>query len=59
MIAWAGGGQNGLGGILWGVEGAEPAGAGADVVEVRGAVCVGLGPFAAEDGAEAVTGVIR
>jgi len=35
------------------VEGAFPAGAGADVVEVGGAVCVGLGPFAAEGGTEA------
>jgi hypothetical protein len=35
------------------VEGAFPAGAGADVVEVGGAVCVGLGPFAAEGWTEA------
>ena len=33
--------------------GAEPAGADADVVEVGGAVGVGLGPFACEGGAEA------
>ena len=32
--------------------GAEPAGADADVVEVLGAVGVGLGPFASEGGAE-------
>lgn len=35
------------------VHGAGPAAAHVDVVEVRRAVCVGLGPFAAEGGAEA------
>lgn len=40
-----------------GVHGAGPAGADVDVVEVLGAVGVGLGPFAAEGGSEAVTEV--
>ena len=38
------------------MQGAFPASAGADVVEVGGAVCVGLGPFAAEGGTEAAGG---
>ena len=58
--AGAGGGFGGAGGCedgrgaVGGLEGAFPAGAGVDVVEVGGAVCVGLGPFAAEGGTEAV-----
>ena len=37
-----------------GFQGAFPAGAGVDVVEVGGAVGVGLGPFATESGSEAL-----
>ena len=37
-----------------GFKGAFPAGTGVDVVEVGGAVGVGLGPFATESGSEAV-----
>ena len=51
----AGGGEDG-GGAVGGLESAFPAGAGADIVQVGGAVCVGLGPFAAEGGSEAVEG---
>lgn len=47
----AGGSEDG-GGAVGRLESAFPAGAGADVVEVGGAVCVGLGPFAAEGGSE-------
>lgn len=37
-----------------GFEGAEPAGASRDIVEVRGAVGVCLGPFATDCGAKAI-----
>ena len=47
------GGENGDGAVS-GVKGSLPASAGIDVVEVCGAVGVGLGPFAAEGGSEAV-----
>ena len=50
------GGEDGDGAV-GGVQRPFPAGAGVDVVEVGGAVRVGLGPFAAERGAEAVTTV--
>lgn len=42
------------GGRVRGVEGAEPAGADVDVVEIGGAVGIGLGPFTAKGGAKAV-----
>lgn len=51
-VGRAGGGKDG-GGWVAGVHGAGPAAADVDVVEVGGAVGVGLGPFAAEGGAEA------
>lgn len=38
------------------MEGPLPPGASADVVQVSGAVSVGLRPFAAEGGTEAVAG---
>lgn len=47
------GGENGDGAVS-GFQGSFPASAGVDVVEVCGAVGVGLGPFAAEGGPEAV-----
>jgi len=40
------------------VEGTFPSSAGADIVEVGGAVCVGLRPFAAEGGTETVGSLV-
>lgn len=51
----AGGSEDG-GGAVGRSEGSFPAGAGTDVVEVGGAVCVGLGPLAAEGGSKAREG---
>ena len=49
----AGRGEDG-GGAVGRLQGAFPSGAGVDVVEVGGAVGVGLGPFATKGGAEAL-----
>ena len=48
------GGREDVAGGVAEVHGAGPAAADADVVEVRGAVGVGLGPFAAESWSESI-----
>ena len=52
------GGEDGDGAI-GGVQCSFPAGAGIDVVEVGGAVSVGLRPFAAECGSEATKSISK
>ena len=53
-VAGGAGGLKDGGGRVRGAEGAEPAGADVDVVEIGGAVGIGLGPFTAKGGAKAV-----